>query len=259
MTVAVGSALAARFFARLGKRSAKAMPWEWMGLPLRQRLQVVRGWLVGDGSLDGKGTARFLKGVSISRPLIEQMRLTLLEAGLIPRVGAFSNENESWILQLTASDTSRLLAEPNAVECERWGRRISYAAKRTNVMAVPTESGLALKMNGSERVPYSGIVHNMHVDEDESYVVEGIAVHNCWIADQAVRRGGFSASFGDGEAARSPAEVAKHAQRVAALAEGARAADDGGASAPGDGARGNLGAVDLGADALWSAVPFYSR
>jgi hypothetical protein len=32
------------------------------------------------------------------------------------------------------------------------------------------------------RVPYKGWVHNFHVEEDESYCVEGIAVHNCYFA-----------------------------------------------------------------------------
>lgn len=59
------------------------------------------------------------------------------------------------------------------------------------------------------RQTYEGPVHNFHVAEDESYAVEGIAVHNCWIADQAVRRGGFSFSMGPED---TPAQATQQPQ-----------------------------------------------
>lgn len=33
--------------------------------------------------------------------------------------------------------------------------------------------------------PYSGMVYNLEVDEDHSYVADGIAVHNCWILGES--------------------------------------------------------------------------
>ncbi len=37
-----------------------------------------------------------------------------------------------------------------------------------------------------ERIPYAGLVYNLEVEEDESYVVNGIAVHNCLCYKAAV-------------------------------------------------------------------------
>ena len=36
-----------------------------------------------------------------------------------------------------------------------------------------------MKIKSIRKVPYSGIVYNLGVDEDESYVANGIVVHNC--------------------------------------------------------------------------------
>lgn len=77
--------------------------------------------------------------------------------------------------------------------------------------------------------------------------VQGVGSHDdtvmaCWIADQAVRRGGFSATFGD-EEGDDPGEIQD--ARAAAQIENP------------SGATGNLGGSDQTAGMLWSAVPFY--
>lgn len=96
--------------------------------------------------------------------------------------------------------------------------------------------------------------------------VQGVGSHDdtvmaAWIAEQAVRRGGFSASFGDGEGEIDPRALAKHAERIAALAEGRGPADNGAAASVNpSGSSGNLGASDMTSDQqLWAAVPFYQQ
>lgn len=86
-------------------------------------------------------------------------------------------------------------------------------------------------------------------------------VMGLFLADQAARRGGFSASFGDepdfAELARQ--RLAKHGI-TPSNGKGTPTPDDyAEASAQNaSGASGNLGAVDL-AEPLWSAIPFYER
>jgi hypothetical protein len=36
-----------------------------------------------------------------------------------------------------------------------------------------------------DRNEYSGLVYNLEVEDDHSYVVEGVAVHNCWKIGQS--------------------------------------------------------------------------
>jgi intein/homing endonuclease len=91
--------------------------------------------------------------------------------------------------------------------------------------------------------------------------VQGVGSHDdtvmaLWIADQAVRRGGFSASFGEDEGVSGglpgPAPV---------LAEGRAGTEDArsaAAAANETGAAGNLGGLDP-TEMLWEATPFYQR
>lgn len=73
---------------------------------------------------------------------------------------------------------------------------------------VVLENGLGLRVVKWEEITYNGPVHNLQVLDDESYVVEDVAVHNCWICDQACREGTlFSVSFGDGYGAEDPAKL----------------------------------------------------
>jgi hypothetical protein len=95
--------------------------------------------------------------------------------------------------------------------------------------------------------------------------VQGVGSHDdtvmaAWIAEQALRRGGFSASFGDG-AEDDPIALAKQAARIQALAEGAPSAEDAATASALNptGSSGNLGASDSFNEQLWSAMPFYSR
>lgn len=91
--------------------------------------------------------------------------------------------------------------------------------------------------------------------------VQGVGSHDdtvmaAWIADQAVRRGGFSVSFGDDT--RDDATPAASPEALAGIAEQIQEARATAATENPSGASGNLGAVDPANDMLWSAIPFYS-
>lgn len=66
------------------------------------------------------------------------------------------------------------------------GRRVtvreSYAVRiqnRPSAVIRPAKNGIALRVKRVERVAYAGVVHNLHVQFDESYVAEGRVIHNC--------------------------------------------------------------------------------
>ena len=210
-SIGISSVPAARFFAQLGRRSTeKQLPWSWLSWPLALRLGVVRGWLIGDGSMAETGQ---LRGMTTSRGLVEQVRLTLVEASLCPTVTNYrqvgrdlpgrrsTSAAPAWTVSLSASDSARLLTDMLAVEQHRWGARVGSVRTRTNSRSVPCSGGLATKLTSLARVPYEGVVYNLHVEEDESYVVEGVAVHNCmagWIGWRASKEGrNFDFSMGE--------------------------------------------------------------
>lgn len=208
-----GSVPAARLFSQFGKCHEKSIPWEWMGADNRQRLLMVRGWLVGDGSMGWVASdsgASYLTGMSSSRTLIEQMRVTLMQAGFSPRVRPMGSRTRfggekgdwqqiGWTLSLSAQDSTRLIESPHPVEQERWADFVSSSKRLVNIRTKFVDGGLATRVRKIEDAEYHGLVYNLHVEEDNSYVVEGMAVHNCWLAREASLMGNFSFAFGDDE------------------------------------------------------------
>ena len=99
---------------------------------------------------------------------------------------------------------------------------VRMLAERLGMNGAMTKSGHVFKMRITtpekqwktvSRVEpsfYEGPVYNLEVEEDESYVVEGVAVHNCWkIGDSFVKQSGSDKCFyGHIYRARKEQEVA---------------------------------------------------
>ncbi len=207
---------ASNWFRQLGKHKGKGLPYSWMGWPLSVRLQIVRGWLVGDGSVCGtKRPNSCLGGVSISTRMISQFVWTLQQAGLTPTVNPFKSEGfgggpqePAWQLRLNSVDTNSLVKDMNAVEKRRWHNLVlTDRTSPTNARSIALRGGIAPRFTQMDEIEYEGPVFNFQVADDESYVVGDIAVHNCWIADQATRMGAFSYTFGEDEDIMTPEEM----------------------------------------------------
>lgn len=202
MTVSFNSVIAHQLLSPLGKLAAKAMPWSWLGADDEFLAGVLRGWLVGDGSRQGDK----LRGVSCSRNLIEQQRLIATRLGLRSALCPFSNAEPARQLDLDAVGTHRLLAEATAMEQARWGS-FPVPKRCSNARTYPMRGELAQRIAGIERFHYVGKVYNLEVADDESYVVEGVAVHNCWMADTAARTGAARFDIIDNEADAANVEL----------------------------------------------------
>lgn len=197
--VTVHSRVMANYFRGFGKRTAVQLPWDWMALPVDLGLLIVRGWLLGDGNLQHSQSGSSLCGVSISRGLLYQMQQFLWRAGYGATLTVFKQSGffqgkpcgqcPAWRLALSTSDSARLLALPLAVEAERWvGARWRTPRDVSNTGTSTCSAGALVRAAVSTCVPYAGPIHNLHVEEDESFVAEGIAVHNSWFFREACRK-----------------------------------------------------------------------
>jgi hypothetical protein len=194
----VSSTQLARALRPFGKSEAKAPPREMFGWPLPARMAMVRGWLMGDGCLrvNNAKTAwprPFLSGASISRNWMLFAKTTLLEAGHRPTLTPGTRQGQTtfgdrvvrrqliYTLALNAEDTARLRAAMmSGVEAEHWPP-VEAPSRRSNSQVVLDESGAWARMRSPRGGPfeqYGGPVFNLVVEEDESYVVEGMVVHN---------------------------------------------------------------------------------
>jgi hypothetical protein len=209
------------------------MPAEWMGWPLNLRMMVVRGWLVGDGCLSGSSFC----GVTISATLRDQIVWTLREAGYRPSVCVFRQPRSeireksvshclAWQININQSDSRNILESANLHEIERkrWrDKPLTDRTSPTNARVFETSGGMAVRASKTDQQQYNGLVYNMEVDEDHSYVVEDLAVHNCWLTEIAIGRGSFSFAFdeqpGDELAANRMAAIDAGQDPVEVLAQ----------------------------------------
>lgn len=91
--------------------------------------------------------------------------------------------------------TSKTLAWQVRTALGRLGKTASLMAYPDGVFKVREQGSHGLgrrdgpgtwhAVTGTSCLAYSGLVYNLEVEEDESYVVEGIAVHNCWKLGQS--------------------------------------------------------------------------
>jgi hypothetical protein len=207
MTVAASSVLASRLLASLGKRDDKGLPWDWMGWPLPLRLAVVRGWLMGDGHVARNRGGRHLVAVSISPAIIYQAQLALWQAELLPMTDPFPQaatfrgepcgHRLATRLRLSCRDSAALLSEASEIEKAHWGAWPAPGRDRTHSRALPVPIGAALRLaTVTVREGYDGPIYNLHVEDDESFVANGVAVHNSWFAREGVRMGEIKAEVG---------------------------------------------------------------
>ena len=208
MAILIQSSVFARLLVALGARENKHIPWDWWWKwPTATRLALVRGWLMGDGHIARAGKAH-LSAVSIAQSWLYQAQLALWESGLVSSLGVFKQpeifrgkpcgHRPAWRLTLSSSDTAKLLAAPTEVERKHWGAHGCIALSRTCSKSLPVAGGAALRLRKIGREDFAGMVYNLHVEEDESFVVGGIAVHNCHFCREAISKWGTGSTMGVG-------------------------------------------------------------
>lgn len=161
------------------KASNKILP-DWM-LHLSETLQtqILLGWWRGD------------HGYTISRSLMNNMKVICLRLGIIPSIGIETLENhlkrgkhlyQGRVIKATTDlysfsrlaffeDSYNLLLDPVFTDCRRkLNRRHGWIDK--NYIYMPIR-----KISTRN---YEGEVFNLEVDEDNSYITEFATVHNCW-------------------------------------------------------------------------------
>lgn len=127
---------------------------------------LVLGYADGDGYVDASTSFRVS---SVSQSLLVSMRY------LLARCGIFSS-----LKQVSAARDG--VIQGRAVKLRAsWLLSVSgggYTAFKTRQLPARTFSWSRLH-TGCEQTPYAGPVFNIEVEHDNSYVADGVAVHNC--------------------------------------------------------------------------------
>lgn len=135
----------------------KRVPAELMDGPRDFLEGVLEGWLAGDGH-HRRGRWH---GVTVSHDLAMSMYRIAQVLGRAPTIRCRPpSENRH-----------------AATRRDRWDIELSDNPQRSR--ATLDDGGAWRKVIGFEHEEWAGYVFNMHVEGDESYIAEGIGVHNC--------------------------------------------------------------------------------
>jgi intein/homing endonuclease len=172
--------------------------------PLGVQAEILRGWFEGDGSAFDTGENQEsigdfrLTATSASQDLANQMRILLHRQGIAPRmfhhigkgrkrliiegapriVSDASKECHSWTLSCGATYITDLVQD--TVYEDAYQKVSDIRGGFQQIPDLRFLNGYCLQMfTGLSSVEYRGFVYNFETEEDHSYIVAGVAVHNC--------------------------------------------------------------------------------
>lgn len=152
-----------------GTRSGnKKLPAWLLGAPLEYVQRFIQGWVDSDGSLD----RNCLEISTVSKNLAIGLKFLLLRCGFSPI--------------LTRTEGRKTVIEGRTVTAKAYIRVSWYPSSRSFRFGVHGGEGLVRKVLPG----VSADVYNLEVEEDNSYVADGIVVHNCQPFSAAGKRKG---------------------------------------------------------------------
>jgi len=183
----------------------KTLHPDLMRAPFDIQMEVVRGWFEGDGSFLETESDLRLVGSTACRSLANQMQMVLRRLGVSSRLCRSEQEGRK---RLVIDGEVRVVSDPTKkhvgwhVSCgggwiPELVRETVYehqyftcVEERGGIQNAPDLrflNGYHLQMLGDMQVlDYEGPVYNIEVDQDHSYVANGMAVHNCDAWDRPV-------------------------------------------------------------------------
>jgi hypothetical protein len=177
------SEAASRIVNLCGKGAAeKRLREDLMLLPPKKQQQILFGWLLGDGHTTSHGRFKqgiVVSGTSISRMLIEQMRMIALRCGYFASVNVLRaggrRKRDSYCLLFTG-DTARRLA----LELGEYIPEVhdSKREKHTDFKVIEHAGTFFVRITDAWIEEHAAPVYNLTVEDDHTYIVNGVGVAN---------------------------------------------------------------------------------
>jgi hypothetical protein len=157
---------------------SKRLSKDLMNSSVAIQLSFLAGYLHGDGWFGDPYHKSTVKASSVSRNLVEQLFWMTERCGIVSTVRKFvspggpgnrAKKSEQWVIEINGSNSwklNRVLGTEYPIYNKR-GHRFAMAA---------CTFGRILSVG---KVRHEGLVYNLHVADDESYVANLCSVHNC--------------------------------------------------------------------------------
>lgn len=158
---------------------ATRLPGEFLRLPVSLQRQVLIGALRGDGHVSQADRNRrrgLITYATISETLAWQLWYLALRQGWTPalrvqREPRLKSRHAAWTVDLYGTEVLDLSTEAYGVSMAEAQRHKRLSFRDERYVYVPVRL--------VERQPYKGTVYNLEVEREHTYVVGGVAVHNC--------------------------------------------------------------------------------
>jgi len=186
-TFSVYSKVLSRFFKQFYSSntynaSNKLIPCWMMDLPIEKQMQLFLGWWRGD------------KGYTVSVNLANQMKIILLRLGVIPAISKISYKDvilrrlkKPCIIngrKISAkkdcyyfNNLSFFGEDHNLLKYQEFKRYKTTLKRRKGWL---DDNFIYLPIIKIDKRDYEGDVFNLEISDDNSYLTEALAVHNCW-------------------------------------------------------------------------------
>ena len=169
------SVLARQFLAWFkGGANQKSIPQFLLSLPAKKQTHLIRGLWDGDGHVYKNRAKASYKTISVN--LTHQLKLLLLRQEIVPTISvdkAYGIHRRSYSVQVPGYDDFKKLSSILRLKIDikkRLGGKPPI---------IRNESFIYLPVRKVQRKKYSGPVHNLEVEGDNSYVSTSGALHNC--------------------------------------------------------------------------------
>ncbi len=157
-----------RFVRHCGKGACtKALSNELMNLSARQTKILLDAYLAGDGNVSHRSNSVMVRFCTGSETLARQVQMLLNRINI-----------QAWIQVRPGGDT-KFSAQSDRVIHRQPLYHVGYTNEKRWDMVRETETHFMVPIREITREPWDDLVFNIDVDETHSYLVRGIAVHNC--------------------------------------------------------------------------------
>jgi len=183
-----GKVVSRFFYNMLGSGAEnKRIPWKWLNTSRIHRIELLKGLFRGDGCFvtkktkDGFDKRRFTFA-TVSRELFNQVKLILLDLGIAFSTRVYPEHGfhkESYWIRVSGNYCT-MLKKIFGMKHEEFkkGRRLSREIWiQDDYLLTP------IRKEKITKEYYDGYVYNLEVEEDNSYCLESIVVHNCFPRD----------------------------------------------------------------------------
>lgn len=132
---------------------------------------VLRGWLEGDGCIKKRGGT--VNGASVSHDLLLNMYDIANHLGMRPSINLEKTSGKERELRIDGELQYKI-----KTKMDTW--KLNIRSDSDNYRVLLENGVMWRRVHKIEKIEYDGDVYNLGVEDDNSYVAEGVGVHNCW-------------------------------------------------------------------------------